>query len=36
MTNKNSHNRTTLKWTKNGDLDSGDMFLILRSSKIKI
>ena len=35
MTNNSSHNRTTLKWNKNGDLDSGDMFLTLEKLKNK-
>ena len=35
MTNNRSHTKTSLKWNKNGDLDSGDMFLILEKLKNK-
>ena len=35
MTNNRSHNKTSLKWNKNGDLESGDMLLILERLKNK-
>ena len=35
MTNNRSHTKTSLKWNKNGDLDSGDMLLILEKLKNK-
>ena len=35
MTNNRSHTKTTLKWNENGDLESGDMLLILERLKNK-
>ena len=35
MTNNRSHTRTCLKWNENGDLESGDMLLILERLKNK-
>ena len=35
MTYSRSHTKTSLKWNKNGDLDSGDMLLILERFKNK-
>ena len=33
MTNNRSHTKTSLKWNENGDLESGDMLLILERLK---
>ena len=35
MTNNRSHTKTSLKWNKNGDLESRDMLLILERLKNK-
>ena len=35
MTNYRSHTKTSLKWNKNGDLEPGDMLLILKRLKNK-
>ena len=35
MTNNRSHTNTSLKWNKDGDLESGDMLLILERLKNK-
>ena len=35
MTNNRSHTKTSLKWNKNGDLELGDMLLILERLKNK-
>ena len=35
MTNNRSHTKTSLKWNKDGDLESGDMLLILERLKNK-
>ena len=35
MTYSRSHPKTSLKWNENGDLESGDMLLILERLKNK-
>ena len=35
MTNNRSHTKTSLKWNKDGELESGDMLLILERLKNK-
>ena len=35
MTYSRSHTKTSLKWNENGDLESGDMLLILERLKNK-
>ena len=35
MTNNRSHTKTSFKWNKDGDLESGDMLLILERLKNK-
>ena len=35
MTNNRSHTKTSLKWNNDGDLESGDMLLILERLKNK-
>ena len=35
MTNNRSHTKTSLKWNKDGDLESGDMLLSLERLKNK-
>ena len=35
MTNNRSHTKTSLKWNKDGELESGDMLLILERFKNK-